>query len=308
MKTVSCNLCGQDRAELLHAGPDLLLNRPEPRYQLVQCTHCGLIYQNPQLELGDFQDHYPDEYICYPKERAAGDPLTVRLDRWHGLIRRCRRIEKHHPPPGRLLDIGCSTGQFMAAMERRGWEVTGVELNAGAADYARRHYGLQVFTGTLEEAAFEGGSFDLINLWGVLEHVPDPKGTLMECHRLLRVGSTLVLGLPNPTAFEARVFKASWVGWDQPRHLQLFTPQVLREYLRATGYRFLKQESFSGRLRLTLISLEFERKLRGLPEARWQPWLNFLDNWPLRILTWPLYRTLELVNKATNMAVFAQKA
>lgn len=307
MRYVNCNYCGADDTEPVNSGPDLLLNRPGA-YKLVRCRQCGLIYQNPQLTLDELPAHYPEAYQPYKKDIQT-ESLLRRLDLQHGLNRRCQQLVRRWPhQPGSLLDVGCATGLFLNQMRQKEWQVTGVELSSYAAEYARQTFGLHVITGTLEETALPTDSFDVVTLWDVLEHVVDPKETLLEIARVLKPGGMLLLGLPNPASFEARLFGASWVGWDRPRHLHLFTPTVLENYLHATGFKLDVIESLGGRLGLTLLSVEMMLNGKGVPAERYRPWLKFLYNRPFRLATWPIYRLGEWLNKATVMTVFARLA
>jgi SAM-dependent methyltransferase len=304
MNHVNCNYCGRDDTELVNSGPDLLLNRPGD-FGLVRCRNCGLIYQNPRLAREELLHHYPDSYLLYTTQESEETSALQRLSQQHGLARRCQRVKRHAPTPGKLLDIGCSTGHYLAAMRERGWQVAGVELSEYAASYARQNFNLDVRTGTLHEAGFTDDQFDLVTLWDVFEHVLDPKATLAEIARILKPGGLVVISSPNPTGIEARLFGSSWVGWERPRHLHLFTPDVLRRYLHDAGFSLRSIESFSGRLSVTLLSVEFMLKAHGIPEGKFRPWLKAAYNWPLRLLTWPLYRLGEAFNKTTGMTAYA---
>lgn len=305
MRAVVCNLCGADDADLVNRGPDLLLNRVGD-YRLVRCRRCGLIYQNPRPTLAELEAHYPADYVPYKPDVSQFTPLQ-RLSEQHNLQRRCALLERRVAGPGRLLDVGCATGLFLNAMQQRGWQGQGVELSVYAADYARAQFGLAVHTGTLESAEFPPQSFDVVTLWDVLEHVVDPLATLREIARLLRPGGLLALSLPNPDCPEARWFGSAWVGWDRPRHLHLFTRPVLANYCHAANLHLEAVESLGGRLGLTLMSLEFACKARGWPEARWRALTAWLYGWPLRLLTWPLYRLAESRNQTTEMNVFVRR-
>jgi SAM-dependent methyltransferase len=305
MKHVSCNYCGHDKSELVNSGPDMLLNKGH--FTLVRCLVCGLIYQNPQPSLAELAGHYPEEYprfITAPTEESS---LSLnRLSADHALARQRQRLERHFAGPGRLLDVGCATGQFLSHMREAGWEVTGVEFSPHAAAFARQQYGLDVRTGTLENVVLPEASIDVVTMWDVLEHVPDPKGTLKEIARILRPGGLLVVSTPNPTSLEARLFGPHWIGWERPRHLHIFPPNLLRHYVDDAGFTTESLESFSGRLSVTLVSLVYWFKARNIPEEKWQPWLRRAYNWPLRLATWPIYRLGEALNKTTTMTLFAR--
>ena len=305
MVYVRCNYCEQDDSDLVNEGPDLLLNRPG-HYRLVRCRNCGLIYQNPQPTREELPNLYPDEYEPFQRGIVGEQASAMeRFHRRHEMERRYKRIRRHMPQPGRLLEVGSSTGLFLATMREQGWQVTGVELSGYAAEFTRQTYGIEVATGTLEETRFPDNAFDLVALWDVFEHVLDPKATLAEIARILRPGASFVASLPNPTGFEAKWFGSDWLGWDRPRHLHIFTPQVMENYLRDAGFGLTSVESFNGRLGVTLMSLEFRAKAQQVPEAVWQRRSQWLYTLPLRLATLPIYKLAEAFNKTSIMTVFA---
>jgi len=306
MKTITCNYCGSYDHLTVNHGPDLLLNRPG-NYTLVRCLYCGLIYQNPQLTLEEMSDHYPDNYDPFREDIRTDTSLIRRIDASYGLQRRRRLFMKYASRQGRILDVGCATGLFLNAMSNHGWQVTGVELSPYAAAYAQRVFKLKVIVGALEAARFPDTYFDAVTLWDTLEHVIDPKGTLSEIYRILQPGGMLALSLPNPISWEASIFGNGWVGWDRPRHLHLFTPAVLRRYLKEAGFINLKTKSLGGRLGLTLMSLEMLFNSRNMPLEKWGPRIKMINNWPVRALTLPLYWLAEHLNRSNIFNVFVYK-
>lgn len=186
--------------------------------------------------VGGADEHYTDAY--YGGERRPDE------DRFEALARavsdrRLERIEGDLGRRGRILDVGCGTGFLLAAAADRGWEAIGVEVSARAAEAARRHPGVTVHTGTLEDAPLASGSFDAITLSHVLEHVPDPVSLLERIASLLVADGILVLALPNADGFLHTVTNVVHrlrrrYGRDRfscslypPSHLYAFTPTSL---------------------------------------------------------------------------------
>jgi 2-polyprenyl-3-methyl-5-hydroxy-6-metoxy-1,4-benzoquinol methylase len=128
---------------------------------------------------------------------------------------------------GRLLDVGCGTGDFLAGMAQLGWEATGVEFDEAAVATARRHPGVRVLAGSLAEQQFPDNAFDAITLSNVIEHLPDPLGTFAELKRVLAPGGRLVIVTPNVNALGHCAFGRCWRGLEPPRHLYLYNRAVL---------------------------------------------------------------------------------
>jgi SAM-dependent methyltransferase len=160
-----------------------------------------------------------------------------------GLLEDFARFTK----PGRLLEVGCAGGWLLKHAIERGWSAQGVELSADAVAHARG-LGLEVFHGDLIAASLPADSFDLIYLGDVLEHVPDCRGTLAECARVLKPGGILYLRGPITTNSIARSLALAASGAlghtlilrEPPYHLWEFTPGSLRRLFEACGLEVVR--------------------------------------------------------------------
>src|SRR5439155_4283821 len=94
-------------------------------------------------------------------------------------------------------DVGCSLGLLLYMAKERGFEPCGVDLSLNAVRYARDRLGLSVHQGTLFDARFSDGAFDVVTMVSVLEHVPNPLQTLDEIFRVLRPGGILHRSSPQ---------------------------------------------------------------------------------------------------------------
>jgi SAM-dependent methyltransferase len=229
-----------------------------------------------------------------------------RFDRGYGRRMRCATVHRAAKRrPGQLLDVGCATGIFLDGMRQLGWQVKGVEPTHSAAHYACTRFGLDVFEGRLEEARFPDKAFDAITLWDVLEHVHEPRPILMELSRLLRPGGLLVLSLPNPDSLEAAFFGPHWLGWDLPRHLNLFRPVQLRHHLARYGLLVENVRSFTAGHSLMAMSVEHWLNAAGKNGRRVR---RVLEAPPIRLLTKPYYAgPANWYNLSSIMVVFARR-
>jgi SAM-dependent methyltransferase len=148
-----------------------------------------------------------------------------------------RSVRNLHRPPsgGRLLDIGCGDGAFLAQMRDAGWEVQGVEPDPDAAARARER-GVKVVNRPLEEAPLTPNVFDAATMNHVIEHFHDPSEALRISHRLLKPGGILWIATPNLASRGHALFGEDWVGLDPPRHLVLFSRASLGRLVDSAGF------------------------------------------------------------------------
>jgi len=138
-------------------------------------------------------------------------------------------------PGGRLIDVGCGSGEFLATMDQLGWDVCGVDIDEAALRQARRK-GLPVSLGTLEEQNYPGAAFDAVTMSHVIEHLSSPAETLREALRILKPGGSLVVLTPNSESLGHRLFGSSWLHLDPPRHLYMFNSRTLFTLVSSVGF------------------------------------------------------------------------
>ncbi len=138
-------------------------------------------------------------------------------------------------PGGRLLDVGCGSGEWLSAMREKGWRVAGTDFDENAVKTARQK-GVDVVCGDLAQQNFPADHFDAVTLSHVIEHVPDPLATMVECFRILKPGGKLVLLTPNTASLSHKFFKQDWRGLEPPRHLHVFSFKSMRRALGRAGF------------------------------------------------------------------------
>src|SRR2546422_247819 len=262
-----CHLC-QTPGELLYANLRDRLFGVRGVWNILRCPLCGLVWLDPRPSAEEIGQLYAEYHThtatdgalhtlsrlrkgaerailgtAYAYRGLATDGLarvTGRVLSWVGPLREeagATVMWLDGSLRGRLLDVGCGSGQFLAQMQQLGWEVMGVEPDPVAAGVAHRMFHLNVASGTLEGARLPESSFDVVTMNHVIEHVPDPIGSLRECNRVLREGGRLIVVTPNVDSLGHRFFNRSWRGLEVPRHLQLFTLQALGACAERAGLR-----------------------------------------------------------------------
>ncbi len=207
---------------------------------ILTCNNCGLRFVRPLPDVEAMKEEYDKEYFSlylsqYKKHREAR------------FIEELIEIEKLCKT-GKILDVGCAYGFFLNLARNRGWEVFGVDISEHAAEVARQLYGLNIFIGTLEESNFPDSFFDVVTLWTVLEHIPDPLSTLIEIRRILKPDGLLVIEIPNRDDLLVRtkillgkISKGKLVNAEGlfTHHLYYFTEKSIRELCKRTNYKVI---------------------------------------------------------------------
>ena len=197
-----------------------------PRYAadlLVRCVRCSLVYTS-RLPTSEELSEW---YAAYPETTNVSE-LTTR--RFHELLDRFEPFRQ----TGRLLDVGCGDGHFLAAAAERGWTVCGSEY--GDAPRVRaRELGLDVRPAPFPATPDEAGSFDVVTAIEVIEHVADPRDEVRRVRELLRPGGCLYITTPNFDSLSRRITGPRWRAIEYPEHLSLFTARSLDHLTGAEG-------------------------------------------------------------------------
>lgn len=235
--TLSCCVCGARAARAWRVAADHLLGGAQ-RFRAVRCARCGTARLDPRPPAGEMDRYYTPTTYARAEEEDASE-LAARLDEYNRRLAERAEAPMTAPVPRRALDVGCGDGRFLLALKRRGWEVEGLETEAAAAALARRRIEGTVYETPLETANLPAGRYGLVSLLHVIEHVSDPRETLMQAYRLLAPGGVLLLALPNAGSVEAKLFRSVWYPLDLPRHFWGFTPHTLTRLTEECGFRIV---------------------------------------------------------------------
>jgi SAM-dependent methyltransferase len=251
LEPARCPSCLRDESRLVLHGRDRLFGKPG-WYRVVECNSCRLRYINPRPTLEALERHYPPDYL--PIRRLDDAPPFLRFwlrlalrARWSVYLAMVERILGRIAPSTRVVDVGSGLNDFLIHLcETRGCTGVGVDINAEAASFIRDTLGMPVSAGTLLDAGFEAGTFDLVTMNQYLEHEPDPRAVLSEARRISKKGAHLVVEVPYASGFPARLFGSCWSQLDVPRHVAFYTPQTLGAVLARAGYRVIHVEPFGA--------------------------------------------------------------
>jgi SAM-dependent methyltransferase len=180
----------------------------------------------------DLGRYYPTEYYEVPKNErdlaARAEKLqSVKLD-----------VLQRFATKGSLLEIGPAYGLFAFLAKRAGFDVTGIEMDARCCDFLRSSVGIKVVEGSDPRNLLATlPKFDVIVLWQVIEHLPDPWAVLKAAALHLAPGGVLIVDTPNPDAFQFKIFGARWTHVDAPRHVTLIPSILLEKFALQQGLK-----------------------------------------------------------------------
>jgi 2-polyprenyl-3-methyl-5-hydroxy-6-metoxy-1,4-benzoquinol methylase len=297
-----CEICGADAPELVAARPDLMLGGDE-MFSMCRCTRCGALYQHPRPTEAEIGRHYPADssYPAYRRDLVAEPPLR-RMARRRVLRRRCNLVTRY-VPAGRLLDVGCATGDFLGEMgQTPGWAVVGTEPSPAAAHLAAISTGAPILRSLLNNAPFADASFDAITMWDVLEHVYRPREVITAAARILRPGGVLIINHPNTASLDRKIFGQRWVGYDLPRHTYLYPAELLRQLMAEHGLREVKRVCLYGSHSVLADNLSYLIESRFGRGTASRLIGRILRSLPIRLATAPYIAVIDRLRQGGNIA------
>ncbi len=245
-KHVPCNLCGSDERHSYC---------PENGLGLVQCQTCGFVYVSPRPAADELYALYGETYFHNNESGVVGytDYIKDENNIRKTSQRRLRHLEQY-VQPGQLLDVGCATGFFMDEACQRGWEVTGLDVSSFGVKYAQQHFGLNTIHSTLTELDVAPASYDVVTMWDVIEHVPDPTAYIHKAADLLRPGGIVSLATPDVDSIPARLAGKRWVGYKlSEEHVYYFSVKTLTRMLNDAGFAVVKVQHIGKYVPLSLF-------------------------------------------------------
>ncbi len=185
---MKCVLCGNNALKNISNQ-----DAKSSEYLLVSmCDGCGLIQQNPIPTADALKIYYSHNYRKDYKKQYTPKPQHI-YRAGKTALQRIHFLKNANISEGVLLDIGAGGGEFIHLAEKFGFQSTGVEPNIGYSEHAKNEYGCKVTTGEIDDIA---GTYDIITMFHVLEHLPSPVKAFEKLHTLLKTNGTLLIEVP----------------------------------------------------------------------------------------------------------------
>lgn len=226
----ACNLCGETASTPVFSIKG---------YDLVECSCCKLAYILNQPGDAELTRIYSgsDGYHAALKDPASPQWAAIRRTAAAHMA-----FMSRVPGSGRLIDVGCSTGQFLNLARASGYAVSGIEFSDDSRLFAANHFGLTIEPGSIHDTAQEPGSLDVVTMFDVIEHVRDPIADMRAAHALLRPGGWFALSTPNIDGLFPRLSRPLahrldyWPHPEPPYHLYQYSVRTLGASLEKAGF------------------------------------------------------------------------
>ena len=221
--SVACVVCGHATLRPLHSG-------------LMRCDECGMVTAQIAEDVQELPNLYGDRFFC-GNEYAdyIGDKRHIQRN-----FRQRLRTVLQYVPSGRLVEMGCAHGFFLELAQQH-FEVRGYDVSREAVEYATRVLDVPAVCGDfLSDDALAPGSVDVVTMWDVIEHVPEPRRFVQRSADVLRERGHLLLTTGDMDSWLARRQGPKWRLICPPTHLQYFSATTIRRLLADEGFEVLR--------------------------------------------------------------------
>jgi SAM-dependent methyltransferase len=216
---ISCPVCNNENSKSMFKKHGLAYRK---------CRQCGLVYASPR----------PSPRIIESRvEMFAGQmpsDLQFLQDRVNFQSERIN-ILKSFNLKGSLLDFGSGDGSFVRAARIAGYDAVGIEKAKGATEYAKKNYDVIIYPGDIKYNFLSRNTFDLITMWDVLEHLPDPVDICNILFNLLSKNGKLIILTPQSKGLSAKLKKSDYWVFGPNDHLCLFSMKTILLLMQKVG-------------------------------------------------------------------------
>jgi len=249
-------------------------------YRIVKCLDCTHYYASPKHDnlYVNYDGNVPDAiYLALQQQRIETDREVI------------KEVLKH-TPSGNLLDVGCATGDFLHEAQKY-YKAEGLELSSWSTKMARER-GFTVHQCLLEKLDMPE-SFDLVTLWGVIEHFEYPAKEIANINKLLKNGGTVALWTGDIDSIFPKVIGKKW-WYFQGQHIQMFTRKSMIRLFADNGF----ENIYMGRYPYILTTRSINNSLKRYP---------FLHSLVKPIINSGLFNNVKIKLPGEMFAIFRKK-
>lgn len=223
-------------------------------FRVVRCSNCTHVFCSPLPKniYKNYEDVVDKEYLRQSKTRKLSSRSVL-------------NIISHYFPSGRLLDIGCATGDFLTVAKDFGYSVEGLELSKWSSDIVKSK-GIKIHKEILKSLSSRlPGKFDVITMWGVIEHFQEPLSEMVYINKLLKPGGILAVWTGDVDGIMSRILGRRWWYW-QGQHIQYFTNSSLNYLASLSGFENIDTKIYP-------IAATYDQVANSLSRYKFQKYL-----------------------------------
>lgn len=273
MKVENCPVCGANSFKEVMKAP--YFRGDNELFAIQQCEACDLWFTNPRPNDEDLGEYYNTEnYISHSNKKEGMMDKVYQVVRSYSLKKKVSLINRVNGAKGKLLDFGSGTGHFANEAKNNGWDVTGVEPSEDARKVAKETFKLEL--NEPDSFKWKEGSYDIISLWHVLEHVTDLSGHLSNFSNSLKPEGALIIAVPNHESYDSKKYGHRWAALDVPLHLYHFKKKNIEHLAELNG--LVLEEVQNMPFDSYYVSLLSEKILSNNSNPLRAIWRGFLSN------------------------------
>ena len=218
----------------------------------------------------NYKDVVDQEYLRHQNSRELASEAVL-------------KVLKKIKPTGKVLDIGCATGDFLEVARKNGYDAEGVEPSAWSAAIARGR-GFKIHEELLEDfAGKHAGEYDIVTLWGVIEHFANPTAEIERIKSILKPGGILALWTGDVDSSLSRLLGRKWWYW-QGQHIQYFTHASMKTLVNDHGFEHTDTHLYPFAASFDTISNSLRRyRSHRILTTLLKPFFMIKPNWYLRL-------------------------
>lgn len=233
----NCLVCGNSQFSPAMEVADF--SNTGEKFDLLDCQNCGFRFTSNPPDEAECGRYYQNEnYISHSNTRKGIIAKLYHTVRDIMLYRKYKLLTRYSNKKT-LLDVGSGTGHFLNYLQRKGFNVKGVEMSDNARNFSIQNFSLDVKK-TIDEID-SNSDYNFITLWHVLEHLYNPDRYMQIFRNLLSIDGTLIIALPNYSCYDSEKYKNHWAGYDVPRHLWHFKPKTFHDFAVKNGFKIISK-------------------------------------------------------------------
>lgn len=240
---IQCNICHSKQTKKLFTSQNIhgrFIQDKSDHFEVYQCKKCKNVFLGKLvINKNYYKKYYSQGYYIVDLGNPILNSIIKIMDRFSFFIKEKLILSKINKSSNiEILDVGCGIGMFLSHLNSKKFRKYGVEINKKGAQEARKK-NITVYTSDFLKLRLKQ-KFDVITMWHVLEHIPQPELAVKKVREMLRLGGLFVFAVPNSDCIGFRFGKKNWYHLDSPRHIFIPNRSNLKNLLIKHKFDVLK--------------------------------------------------------------------